>query len=336
MNHRIFLLSLTVVAGLTFAATALIKARSAGAAEASLARLAPRQSDLTRQLARNHARLAAAEAEQGRLQAMRDGKPGAPKPAQPGQTKVIVLDPKTAAAAEAIGRTPWRDVVLEKNPELQVRFLVGRRREIGVAYGPFLADAGLSPAQGERFKDILVSAAESAMDLNSTMRARGLAETDPAVLALRKQAEEEMHAAERDLLGEAEYQQLVEYERALPMREFVGGLAASLVFSGDALNATQANQLTQILAEANEAYRQGARAASPEPDLDGPIFARRPARESIDTETLLARARTVLSPAQYGAFEAEILRKRTIVELFNTIRQAPGDPITGFTIVGRN
>lgn len=336
MNQRIIILSLTVVAGLTFAATALIKARSAAAAEASLARLAPRQGDLTRQLARDRGRIAAAEAEQRRLQEMRDGKPGAPKPAQPGQTKVIVLDPKKVAAAEAIARTPWRDVVLEKNPELQARFLANRRREMGITYGPFLANAGLSPAQSDRFKDILVAAAESAMDLNSTMRARGLAETDPVVLTLRKQAEDAMHAAQRELIGEAGFQQLGEYERTLPMREFVGGLAASLVFSGDALNASQANQLTQILAEANEAYRQGARAASPYPDWGGAISARRPARESIDSETLLARVRTVLSPAQYVAFEAEILRTRTLVELFNTMRQTPGDPFTNFIIVGRN
>lgn len=145
-----------------------------------------------------------------------------------------------------------------------------------------------------------------------------------------------MHAAERNLLGEAGYQQLVEFERQMPTRDFVSGLAASLVFSGDPISATQASQLTQILAEASETYRTGARASSPGPDLDGPLRTRQPAREPLDSAQALARARAVLSPAQYAAFEAEILRTRTIVELFNVIRQAPGDPIMGFTIVGRN
>ena len=325
-----------VVACLALAVTALMKARLAGTAETSLANIASRQADLTRQVARNHGRIAAAEEEQLKLHTLLDGRHPAPMAAQPGQAKVLVLDPKMAATAEAIARTPWRDVVLAKNPELQARYLAARRRDLGVTYGPYLAEAGLTPAQAEKFKDIKVAAVENAMDLNSTMRARGLAETDPAVQLLRSQSEEAMHAAERDLLGEAGYQQLAEYERKMPTREFVSGLAASLVFSGDPISATQANQLTQILAEASESYRNGTQAISPGPNLDEPLRTRQPAREPIDSAQALARARAVLSPAQYAAFEAEIIRNRTIIELFNVIRQAPGDPIVGFTIVGRN
>ena len=91
-----------------------------------------------------------------------------------------------------------------------------------------------------------------------------------------------------------------------------------------------------LLAEASETYRNGTQATSPSPNLDEPLRTRQPARESVDSEYVLAQARKFLSPAQYEAFEAEILRTRTIVELFNVIRQAPGDPIEGFTIVGRN
>src|SRR5205814_5283202 len=127
-----------------------------------------------------------------------------------------------------------------------------------------------------------------------------------AVQAMRRQSDETMQAAERELLGEAGYQQLGEYERTQPMRDFVGDLAASLVFSGDSISAAQANQLTQILAEASETYRQGARAPSPWADLQGAIFARQPARGSIDTEAVLARARTVLSPTQYASLEAHL------------------------------
>ncbi|HKB58251.1 MAG TPA: hypothetical protein VKC51_11760 [Lacunisphaera sp.] len=336
MKHRIPILIGAGVTCLAFAATAWNEARSAQAAEALLAKLASQRTDLTHQLALNSERIVAAEAEQGRLQKILDGKHATPKADPRGSPKVVIIDPKTAAAAEVIARTPWRDVVLEKNPELQARYLASRRRDFGVTYGPFLMEAGLSQTQIERFKDILVTEAENAMDLKSTMRARGLAETDPAVQTLRNQSEEAMRAAKRELLGEAGYQQLVEFERTMPTREFVGGLAASLVFSGDPISATQANQLTQILADASEAYRNGAQATSPRPDLNGPILARQPARESVDSERLLAQARTALSPAQYATFEAEILRNRTIIELFNVIRQAPGDPIMGFTIVGRN
>lgn len=336
MKPRIFILIGAVTACLALATMAVIKARSADTAEAALAKLAPRQAELVRQLALNQKRISAAEMEQRRLQAMLEANHAAPKAGQPGRANVLLLDPKMAATAGAIARTPWRDVVLEKNPELQARYLAVKRGDLGVAYGPFMAELGLSPAQIEQFKDIKLTAAENTMDLNSTMRARALTEADPAVQAMRRQTEEAMQVAERDMLGEAGFQHLVEFERTLPSRDYVSGLAASLVFSGNPISATQASQLVQILAEASETYRNGAQATSPGPNLDEPLRTRQPAREPIDSAQVLARARAVLSPAQYTAFEAEILRTRTIVELFNVIRQAPGDPIEGFTIVGRN
>ncbi len=336
MKHRIYILAATVTAGLAFATVAWLQARSAAGAQTSLAKLAPRQAELAHQLALDQERINAADAEQRSLQAMRVAKPASPTAAQSGQAKIPVLDPKLAATAEAIARTPWRDVVLEKNPELQSRYLAVKRRDLGMAYGPFVAELGLPPDQAGRFLDIKLAEAENAMDLNSTMRARSLTDADPAVQAMRRQSEDATQGSEREMLGEAGYQQLLEFERKIPAREYVSGLAASLVFSGDPISPTQAGQLTQILAEASETYRNGAQAASPGLNLNEPIRTRQPGRESIDSTQALAQARTVLSPTQYAALEAELLRYRSLVELFNVLRQAPGDPITDFTIVGRN
>jgi hypothetical protein len=314
----------------------LLQARATTAAKTSLAKLAPRHGELARQLALNQERIHAAEGEQRSLQAILEAKPAAPKPAQPGPAKVLVLDPKMAATAEAIARTPWRDVVLEKNPELQSRYLAVKRRDLGVAYGPFVAESGLPPDQAGRLLDIKLTAAENTMDLNSTTRARGLTENDPAVQTTRRQSDEAMHAAERDMLGEAGYQQLLEFERKIPSRDFVSGLAAALVLSGEPISATQASQLTQILAEASETYRNGGQAVGPVPNLDESMRLRQPARQPIDSVQALAQARAVLSPTQYAAYEADLLRYGTIVDLFNVLRQAPAEPIVGFTILGRN
>jgi hypothetical protein len=336
MKHRIIILGTTVTACLAFVATALIQKNSAAIAETARTRLAPRQEELARQLALNQERIKAAEAEQHSLRTMREAKPAALMAAQPGQAKVLVMDPKIAATAEAIARMPWRDIVLEKSPDLQARYLVAKRRDLGVSYGPFVAELGLPPDQAGRFLEIKLAAVENTMDLNSTTRSRGMTESDPAVQAMRRQSEETMQAAERDLLGEAGYQRLVEFERTLPARDYVGGIAASLVFSGDPLSPAQASQLTQILAEASETYRNGAHASGPQPNLDEPMRLRQSGRESIDSTQALAQARAVLSPTQYAVLEADLLRYRSIMDLFNVLRQAPADPIVGFTIVGRN
>lgn len=336
MKYRIITLGATVTACLAFVATALNQKSSAAVAETALAKLAPRQEELARQLALNQERIKVAEAEQRRLRAMREAKPVSPMAAQPAQAKVLVMDPNIAATAEAIARMPWRDIVLEKSPELQARYLVEKRRDLGVAYGPFVVETGLPPDQAGRLLDIKLAAAENTMDLNSSTRARGLTESDPAVQAVRRQLDEAMQAAERDLLGEAGYQQLLEFERKMPARDFVSGLAASLVVTGDPISATQASQLTQILAEASETYRNGAQAVGPSPNLDEPMRLRQPGQEPIDSAQALVLTRAVLSPTQYAVLEADLLRYRTIVELFNVLRQTPDEPIVGFTIVGRN
>lgn len=336
MKHRIFFVVAAVAASVALGMVALLQSRATATVRDSLAKLSPRKAALNRQLALNLQRLAAAEAEQRSLQMKADAKPAAPNAAQPEPAKVQVLDPTMAAVAEALGRTPWRDVVLEKNPELQARYLAVKRRDLGVAYGPFLAELGLGVDQARRFLDIKLAAAEKTMDLNSTARARGLTESDPAVQAMRRQSEETMHAAERDLLGEGGYPRLVEFERTLASRDYVSGLAASLVFAGDPLSPAQANQLTQILADSSESYRNGAQSMGPGPNLDEPMRTRQTARESIDSAQALAHARAVLSPTQFAMLEADLLRNRAIVDLFNVMRQAPGDPIVGFTFVGRN
>jgi len=336
MKHRIFFVVTAVAASVALGIVAVLQSQSTTAAEASLAKLGPREAELTRQLALNRQRVAAAEREQVSLQATRPVKSAAPKPARPGPAKVQVLDPKMAAVAEALGRTAWRDVVLEKNPELQARYLAVKRRDLAAAYGPFLTGLDIPADQARRLVDIKLAAAETTMDLNSTTRARGLAESDPAVQAMRRQSEETMLAAERELLGESGYGRLTEFERTLAPRAYVSGLAATLVFSDDPIRPVQANELTQILAEASESYRQGASAASPGPNLDEPMRTRQPGREPIDSAQALARARAVLSPTQYAVLETDLLRNRTIVDLFNVLRQAPGEPIVGFTFVGRN
>lgn len=308
---------------------------AARTAEKTIVSETQRRDHLRAQLLRAEARLAAAETEMRRLQSVPANPPPRTESAPAARPAVMKLDGNAAAAMAAFARVPWREVVLAKNPELQARYLAVRRAELAADYGPFWASARWSPAQIEGFIAAMIVATERTLDLKSAAHAQGLEESDPALTALREQSESQVRAAQRELLGEAGYAQLVEYERTRPMRGFVSALAGSLAVAEAPLSGPQAEQLTQILAEANEAYRSGGRAASPGPDIDGPMRARQPARVAFDSQQVLMQAKPVLSPAQFERFEAEIRRIQAITDLFNVIRQTPDDPIIGFTIIGR-
>jgi hypothetical protein len=334
MNRRGFFLGGAGMAGLILLGNAGMESVAVRRAEAEANRSSVERAELGRKLALNRERIAAAETEAKRLRAISEAKRALPAVGS-GGTMVTMIDPKTAAALEAIAKTPWRDIILEKSPELQALYLAVRQTDLASLYGPFFSNVKLAPDQIARFKEMLNAADERALDLKSAIRVNGWSDSDPTVATLRKESDDALHTAERTLLGDDGYQQLGEYERALPARAFVGGLATSLLFDGEPLSGTQVNQLTQILSDANEVYRSGGSAAAPIPDLNPSIFAQQPAHETIDADQVLARARLVLSPAQFVPFEAEIERSRSIIKLYNVMRQAPGDPFAGFTIVGR-
>jgi len=302
--------------------------------EAVVATASLEEIELRRKIALAHERSAAAEAEARHLRDMSHTEHSQAAPV-PEKGSVKGVDPKMAAALEAIAKTPWRDLVLAKSPELQARYLAVRRTDLASLYGPFFANAKFVPDQIARLQEIMNAAEERALDLKSVLRVNGWNDSDPAVATLRNQSDETLHTAERELLGPDSYQQLSEYERALPARTFVGNLATSSVFAGEPLSSAQVNQLTQILSEGNAVYRSGGSAAGPLPDFTPIILARQPAQEPIDSDQILARARLVLSPSQYIPFEAEIERPRTIVKLYNLMLQTPGDEFAGFTIVAR-
>ena len=167
------------------------------------------------------------------------------------------------------------------------------------------------------------------------MRAQGLDQADPAVATLREQNRRALQEAAKQALGTDLAARLAEYERTLPTREFVGSLAAGLVFAGEPLTSIQASRLGEILAVATESYQRGQLAAPITHDIEFAQREGRPAREPIDVSPVLAQARAILSPAQFERLEAELMRLRAITQVYNLINQSPGDPVVGFTIVGR-
>ncbi len=294
-----------------------------------MAGLLQERAAIQQQLARDTARIAVAQVEQRRRETQAAAEAGA------GSASSSPVALKAAAALDVIVKTPWRDLVLAQNPELQARYLAIRRADLTAMYGPFLVANHLSTEQAQRFTDIMAAADERSLDLRSAITANGWDDADPAAATLRAQSDERTRAEQRGLLGDDGYKQLLDYQRQQPARDVIGGLAVSLTFTGEPLSATQAEQLTRILSEGNAAYRAGGQASTAIPNISDSILSHQPAHEPLDTDQVLSRASEILSPAQYTPFEAEILRGRTITTLFNVVLQAPGDPISGFTILPR-
>jgi len=89
------------------------------------------------------------------------------------------------------------------------------------------------------------------------------------------------------LLGQDGFQQLQDYERALPVEPLVANLAGVLSAGTDALSDIQTQQLTQLLAQSCGFYRGGDTVR-----LGG-----------IDWEAVLAKAPAFLSPGQISALQ---------------------------------
>ncbi len=306
-------------------------------AETSVVASRHEATDLKAELVRERQRLTTASAGQREVQHEVDvlRTVSVKRPVSGDQSKGAT-DPK-ASAAESIARMPWRDIVVERNPALHARLMAVREEEIGSAYGSFFVGEHLNTAQREKLIEAMLAASEREMDLKSAQRAQQLSETDSAIRTLRERSEETLRATERDILGAEGYERLQDFQRAQPMRDLVQSLAAELVFIGEPLTGVQANELTRILAASTPGYRSGGNAEALIPDL---FKSKEPVRLPIDAENVLAQARAVLSSAQFARLELQIRRGQTITELANVMRgwndeKVPGDPIIGFTIIGR-
>ena len=172
------------------------------------------------------------------------------------------------------------------NPQLWNEFVQSKRAELGRLYLPVLQRLNFPRPQQERFKDIMAADIARGTDIGAAADAQGLAFTDPAITALREQSEQQRKRELTELFGPAGLREFEAYERALPVRGYVDGLATQLATAAP-LTPHQADQLERVLAESNEAYRNGKRA---DPRLTDWAGADR-------------RVRGILAPAQFEVWQ---------------------------------
>jgi hypothetical protein len=265
------------------------------------------------------------------LAAAAPGAPGSPHLRKPVET----YTPAQAAEMLRFATTPWEDYALRSDPALRSEYLASERVNLDTRYGPLLGRLGLGPEQADKFKDLMAAHAQALLQIRLAALPGGAAEPN-ATLSSRETADERLRTAQAELLGDAGYRQLQEYERLLPLRYEVDGLAGSLVLTDTPLGASQAEQLIQIIANASSSYQKGAAADTPMPGNGEILMPLMLAHQSIDErnvdwDSVLAQARTVLSPDQLEQFSNQVGRNRIVVRLYNLIHDYPGDPMVGFT-----
>ncbi len=145
-------------------------------------------------------------------------------------TARAVAEEKAMAPAEAkptgAGTTdPWVRA-LRRDPVVQALQIATRRGRLEASYAPMFKRLGLTPERAEKFMSNVMALEERFADLSAAAEVKDLDDSDEAIARLRGQAMKECEVAQREVLGADDYQRVVDFQRTMPVRESVGGLAA--------------------------------------------------------------------------------------------------------------
>ena len=207
-------------------------------------------------------------------------------------TKAVAKGPDATAFPPRTRPPGLRDFARD-NPQIWNDFVTSKRAELGRLYLPLLQRLNLAPGQRERFKDILAAGIARGSDISAAADVQGLAYDDPAIVKLREQSEMQQKTELAQLLGPVGFQEFDAFQRALPVRGFVDGLATEVAFSAP-LSEQQANALERALAETNPAYRAG-KSADP---------------AAVDWQAVDRRASELLSPSQLVVWQAGLAHNK--------------------------
>jgi hypothetical protein len=245
--------------------------------------------------------------------------------------------PSTARALAlkflALSAQPWREIALATDPKLQALYMANERTSIPVRYGPFIRAQNLTPEQSARFSEAQLAADQRTLDIKAAAVAQGLPLDDPGIASLLKQSGQELQQAQTDLLGPDGYQQLTQYDRALPIRSFVDTLGGALAFTDAPLTAQQADQLVQQLAGASSSYNEGGVAIPPRMTYayQSLMASQSLAPDPIDWDEVKPQAQASLSPSQFDLLNDAMQESLSTAHLFNLMmEQSKDSPMVGF------
>lgn len=157
------------------------------------------------------------------------------------------------------GGGPGRFMALMDKPEIQKLIGIQQKAALDARFAGLFHSLNLSPADLEKFKDLLVEKQTAAMDALAAARAQGLtgAENRDAVRQAIASAQAEVDATIRSTLGDSIYAQYQTYEQTLPERNVVTQLQQRLSYSSAPLTDAQSDQIIALLAANAPSPAQG-------------------------------------------------------------------------------
>jgi hypothetical protein len=303
MNAKRFIIATAA----TITALALVigwkSVRAARAAESAVAVIARNRVNAEKDLRQEAERLAAAEKDRSVLQSQFDELQNPKRTEKVTQPPFVVLNSLERVVKASLEKSAQR----EEDPRVQNLSFASMRVSLASKYAYLFRTLGLSSEQSEKFLDITLKRVEQGVDLGAAVRAQGMSADDPVVDKLGLQMRQECETAQRELLGEAGFRQLQDYERTADMRELVRSTASAATVAGTPFTPPQAEQLIQVLANANDKYRSGGKASV----------------QNTDWDAVEAPARALLSEAQYAFLQLSSRRlSRQADDLIGRARKA--------------
>ncbi|CAM2781379.1 hypothetical protein [Rariglobus hedericola] len=185
---------------------------------------------------------------------------------------------------------------LMANPEFAQAMSVQQRAALDGRYADLFKKLNLSPAQLEKFKDLLIERQTARMDVMTAARESGLnaRENRDELRKMTDEAQSEVDSSIKTALGETAFNQYQNYETTQSQRALVSQLDQRLSYSSTPLNSTQSDFLVSALATSSTASTNDQGGGGGPGNWGG-------GNRATISDAVIAQAKSVLTPDQVSA-----------------------------------
>ncbi len=209
------------------------------------------------------------------------------------------------------------------NPEFAKAVSIQQRSALDVRYAALFKQLNLSPAELEKFKDLLVERQTARMDVLTAARENGLnpRENRDEIRKLTEEAQAEVDANIKAALGDARFDQYQNYEATQPQRNLVGQLDQRLSYTSTPLNSTQSEFLVNALATSTPGAVDQAPGGGPGNWGGG--------GRVLVTDEVIQKAQSVLTPDQVSALKQLQSEQQAQLRIREMLQSNGGDNTSG-------
>lgn len=178
-----------------------------------------------------------------------------PKKETAGATDPAATEDPAASQSRQRNNNRPNFAALMANPEFAKAMTVQQRAALDTRYAELFKKLNLSPADLEKFKDLLLERQTARMDVMTTARDQGLdpRENRDELRKLTAEAQAEVDASIKTAMGDTVYDQYQSYETTQSERNVVTQIDQRLSYSSTPLTSTQSDFLINALASSSTA-----------------------------------------------------------------------------------